>query len=986
MSLDQAREYLARVLPWPQDGDPTAWVNIHWTFVPKDLEAGRKPPWTGRACSTVQEAAKAIEFALKSPATRDVYACLSTQRDAQESTTPKGWKYHKPVRLAENAIGLKSLFLDLDAKGTDKNSYATQPEAIAALGEFLKATSMPKPSIVIGSGGGFHVYWVFNRALSPTEWYPLAAALVNATQKHGLKCDTAVTTDAARVLRVPDTFNHKTTPPRNVRIVGKPTDFDYFPEKLEKILAPYKVEGALPEHLVGMFPQLERRTPLKGESDLAGGIETAMPQLEVRACLDAIPNTVSDWNAWNTVGMRVFAACEGADYGLEEWQRWSDRLPTDGTDSCAARWDTLKTSPPTRTGAGALVNAARAALSDPQWQARVLVTPQVTGTGSASLSPAGFGGAATTAQASSGAAAVAAPPPSLDLPRNYSRDVNGVVSLVGLSDTGATTREPISDYPLMDAWLQKDPWLLHFTTVTERGRKQQIALPTEAVGTNDMRRVLQAQGFMLRAQPKLAMEFFLAWIQKLQETKDTVSSSPFGWSTKGGKIEGFVYGGQMFMVGGCKPAANPDPVTARQYAPTGDLQCWVDAAKLITSQGRPDLDAILASSFGAPLVKFTGQDGLLMTAWSQQSGIGKTTALKVAQAVWGDPVRALQGLNDTQNSVMNKIGEIRSLPLFWDELKTEDDTKRFVDLAFRLSSGKEKSRLTQSVKQREMGRWQTLLVAASNDSILNFIVNRTSTTTAGLYRVFEYEVTPGVSGQIDPSVAQRTIAKLNDNFGQAGNLYAEFLGNNWARCDYEVGEYLKALGTEVGTHNDERFWLALIATVCMGAKYANELGFTAIDEAALKNFMLHVLAKMRGERNSQPVDMKVAMNVSDKLAQFLNAMRNRHTIITNRIHIRPGKPTPGSIQVKNDAGRLDSIHVHVGIDDKIMRISSAALGEWLRDKNYSRPIFLKALEDEFGCKKVNGRIASGTIYAGATEYLLEIDLGGSPLVDFIGEV
>ena len=91
-----------------------------------------------------------------------------------------------------------------------------------------------------------HVYWVLNCALSPTEWYPLAAALVEATVRHGFKCDTAVTTDAARVLRVPQTWNYKTDPPRQVRILSEAGP-DYSFEQLDEALTPYQVGATLPK-------------------------------------------------------------------------------------------------------------------------------------------------------------------------------------------------------------------------------------------------------------------------------------------------------------------------------------------------------------------------------------------------------------------------------------------------------------------------------------------------------------------------------------------------------------------------------------------------------------------------------------------------------------------------------------------------------------------------------------------------------------------
>jgi hypothetical protein len=557
--------------------------------------------------------------------------------------------------------------------------------------------------------------------------------------------------------------------------------------------------------------------------------------------------------------------------------------------------------------------------------------------------------------------------------------------LVGVNEDGTPNQTPISDYPISEGWLQKDPWALHFDTTMERGRKTRISLPTEIVSSNEMRKVLQGQGFMLRVQSKLATEFFVAWIQKLQGSKDAVKSSPFGWSLKGGKVEGFVYGGSMFTSSGEKPAANPDPVIARQYQPTGDKQPWLDAADMVTLQGRPGLDAILATAFAAPLVIFAGDiRGLLMSVFSKETGVGKTSAMNVAQAVWGNPLRK-QGLSDTLNSVFGKMGELRSLPLYWDEIKTEEQTKRFVDLTFQLSGGTEKSRMRANTTQREAGTWQTLLTSASNDSLIDYIVGRTSTTPAGLMRIFEFKLDPGEHHQIIRSDASRIIGRLDTNFGLVGLEYAKFLGENYAKIDRDYEELAKAFGVEVKEANEERFWCVLITCLMLGARYANELGFTDINEDALKVFLIERLNDMRSERSTTTVDMTEKMNVSNMLAQFLNAMRTRHTLFTNRIHITAGKPQ--GIKIVSDTTKLDGIYVHVGVDDKIVRFSSTYFSTWLREVGLSRSIFKDALTHEFGAKLVKGRIGSGTgkQFAGATEYLIEIHLAGNPLADFIDE-
>lgn len=998
--LDEAREYLARVLVWPQD-ETSSYTNLHWTFVPQELTPGQKLPWTGRAARNLDEAVKALQWALKSKDTRDIYACQSAQSTAQEVVTEKGWKFWKPVRLAENAVGLKGIWLDIDVKDPTKG-YTSVGEAVTSLGKFCTDAGMPKPSMVVGSGGGIHVYWLTNRTMTVEEWYPLAVALVEATKKHDLKCDTSVTTDAARVLRVPGTYNYKTEPAKPVKILAR-TDFDYMVEKLVKALEPYKVDGALPEHLQGFAPHLPRRAPLKGEDDLSSGIQLGLSQLEIRACLDAIPNTGQDWNFWNNTGMRVWAACEGADYGLEEWQRWSDRAKTDGKDSCEDRWATLNTSPPTRTGAGALINQVRAATQQPTWHPTIALnpaqgaadtspitqnSPSTTGSHTPTLtaSPAVAGGANTAPASVSTPQVSNTTSPDPLLPTGYVRNAQGIIYLVDLDDDGNTIKIPISDYPMTDAWISLEPRVLHFKTKVDRGRTAEIDLPLEIVNTNEMRKVLQSQGFMLSANPKMTSEFFVSWIKKLQEAKDAVHSAPFGWCVNG-KDEGFVYGGKEYCNGNERPAAGTDPVLARMYRPTGELQPWLDAVKLVTSSGSPQLEVLVASAFAAPLIKFTGHNGMVLSTWSQESGVGKTTALSIAQAVWANPHKAVNGLEDTSNSVMGKIGKIRHLPMYWDELKTEEQTKKFVSITFQITHGREKGRMRQDATLRESGDWQTLLIVASNDSLLDYVVQRTSTTTAGLMRLFEFEIPLPTKGRVDFAVAQRLLGRLNNNYGHVGAAYAKFLGDNVQKIDKDIEPFLKALNDKLKVTQDERFWLTFIGTTLLGAKYANDLGFTQFNLVEMKGFLFNAFEKMRSTRKAQPVDMKDAMNVSNILSAFYRAMEGRHIIQTNRIHIRQGKPPAGSIKVLNPAAaeRMNGIFMHIGTEDKMMRISSYKLTEWLAEKGISRPIFTKALAQEFHAKTVHGRIGSGTPHVGPTEYLIEIPLAGSPLINFIDE-
>ena len=234
---DEVRRFLAKVSPWPKS-ENDGYINIHWTVRGRD---GGKPIWTGRAVRCHDdEAVSTLDWVKTLPDARDVYLCLSRQRTAQEKISKKGNKFLQPVRAQTNAMELKSLYLDIDFKGPP-NGYSTKDEALRALAKFLRETRLPKPSVIVLSGGGMHVYFTMERPLTVPEWQPFAHALAAAGRQHGLRFDSACTVDAARVLRIPNTKNFKTDPPRPVVLAYHPLGFDYPNDRLEGALAPYKI-------------------------------------------------------------------------------------------------------------------------------------------------------------------------------------------------------------------------------------------------------------------------------------------------------------------------------------------------------------------------------------------------------------------------------------------------------------------------------------------------------------------------------------------------------------------------------------------------------------------------------------------------------------------------------------------------------------------------------------------------------------------------
>ncbi len=150
-----------------------------------------------------------------------------------------------------SATAVPGVWLDLDFAGAGHHAGDLPATARQAL-ELLVAVPV-EPSIVVSSGGGFHVYWLFKEPwiLASAHERAAAAALVRKVQhavraragERGWKVDP--TADLTRVLRLPGTFNHKAGGKRPVRVETfrpdlrwEPSAFDLLPVPPDAVVKP----------------------------------------------------------------------------------------------------------------------------------------------------------------------------------------------------------------------------------------------------------------------------------------------------------------------------------------------------------------------------------------------------------------------------------------------------------------------------------------------------------------------------------------------------------------------------------------------------------------------------------------------------------------------------------------------------------------------------------------------------------------------------
>jgi hypothetical protein len=956
--MGDALKYLEAVVPW-DDGN---YVGIHYRFLPSGSNELKHDGFPFR---DIGDAMRKVSSLSRWEPARDIYVAIASQREVRAKQARNGQDRLEAIATVENAAKAKSFFIDLDV-GPDQ-AFKTTSEAVAAMKKFLADSGMPQlTSVVLSGSGGLHLCYICEEAMDVAdEWQWMADALVNAMKTHGLKADYQVTCQAHRKLRIPGTFNYSVDPPQEVVLKNLRAPIPN--QELQDALLPYKVTTrptVLPDELAQGWDAPKEAKPRNIEDvrrvcawvdqSIENGGEDNDHQLRLDAYLLSIFCENSRDVAWSMMSNRETLDDAEFDLKFEETVARQQEKGM-GFPSCHAisMHGAAQCSgcPHFSKGKGPLSLVAPGTVISTKVKSPYIVAP-------------------------------------------YSEDENGLIwksEIIEEDGVQRTESYIVFPYPIRDPWMSRleGKFYLNFHT-TIATRWEQVAIPMAATASKDKFRAALAEVAGMSVDvDRNTMEFAVSFLQKLQSAKEGVLTlNPFGWNYEDGVFTGFTFAGKCYTQSDVRPAPPCDPGLRALYKVEGNEAHWIAVAEAMTKQKRPDLDAIIAMSFGAPLVHLLGGavEGVVVGAVSSESGIGKSTAMKVAQAVWGDPFAASGGQTDTINSTFGRIGTIRNLPYFWDEIKSQQQTKNFVEIIFQLSSGREKSRMGRDTRLREQKTWQTGLVYASNESLYGAVLAQTGTTTAGHMRLFEYNVKPIPDGMSDPEL-NRLVGLLKQNHGVVGARYSKFLAENFSdlttRAQNEVDRWTERLKSKP----EHRFWVGACAVIFMGAELANEQGFTKFDLPTLEEFLVTEFERMAQKAATAPNDLSHTINVAALFGDFLSDNSVQHTIFTNIVYNNRGKPRAGAVTVTNEGtvrfSKLTDIQVQVG-KDGVIRFSDSALSDFCKRRNISKETFAGALEKKFFAKPSFGRMASGTNYADTvTRPIWQLCYKGTELEDFI---
>jgi hypothetical protein len=801
-------EFLAVVLPSPDNGfycaaELTTKKKEH-TFVQKIEEI---EPTVGKWVTQ----------------SKDIYFALSTFEKSGK-------------RTAENARFIRSLFIDMDG-------YASKKEAALALDGFLAKTGIDLLGnpYVVSSGGGLHCYWPFTEDVAVSEWKPVAENFKRLCRQEALSVDMTVTADAARVLRVPETFNNKAkyATPRPVRILAEGDTFDF-----------HDLANHIESQLVSLpaLPRQQNTLALPGQRPDVPHTPTTVKLFENSITL--FKNIYKKTKDGTGCGQLRHYAENAAEDGVEPmWRGWLSIAQKCQDGEKAAVWLTdLHPYPHERMHQKLAeikgpypctkFDSENPGICNgcPHWGK--ITNPLALGRETAVVT------AETTIELPAVEGQVAQQLKRPEAPRGYAYGVRGGV-FMEKEDTdanGQVTKRQIMLLPYdvfpVDILSHNGEHLVHMLAVRDY-KVQAVSFPQKAIVSKDETVKALAQQNVMAAfgsgNDKNLYDYIRACVEKMSSEKKPIEVPDHcGWQPN----DTFVWGGKIYSPNSEAievPMSGLENITMNSK-PAGTLEDWRKFIDLLVRRKLWDHLAIILVGAGSPLMRFTGLHGLTVHCASTDSGTGKSLALEGAASIWGHPTHYRTGAGTSPVAMQQRLGLLHSNPLITDEItsKNRDEFEWFPAFLLSMTEGRGKERMESGANKERLNlsTWAAMAIMSSNTHAVDYLTGTRKHASEGeLRRLIEYIMDEKLEWSADEI---EIIKSLSNNYAVAGVVLAQYMVDNIEMVKTLVLQTVRQMYTEYKAPNDERFWMAgvgcaIAAGILMNKEHAGIAEFPLVE-------------------------------------------------------------------------------------------------------------------------------------------------------------
>ena len=857
-------------------------------------------------------------------------------------------KFKSATRNNKNVECIKVFFLDIDCgKGKPYPDHQSGSEAAM---KFCAANNLPTP-LMVNSGNGLHLYWVMDVEMSAAVWKPLAEALKDMCIKSKFDADHGVTADLSRIMRLPGSQNHKTSPPLETEVLNttdvqtfesfrvllgalpmvglkrtakstEPVEDEYVlkvPSHISRIPSPLMLRN-IEQQTHKLFSKILERSPTQtgcAQLDRIVLDQATIPEPEWRAGL-SIARNCSDWEKYIHViseghpgydaNKTEAKAAETLDkpYTCDTFARLVPKL----CSKCAHKG---KIKSPIQLGMEHLVAESSEVIVMDGDLPVVYTVPTM--------------------------------PPGYNRLRDggiFSTDKDGNEIIVYEHDLYLVKR--------MRDNTRGDLALCRVHLPLEKIRE--FVIPLYFFSSNEkLRELLASNGIIGAAKQMERITAYLIISAKYHQTLMNLEilHPQFGWANDD---TSFILGDREITATEIRyspPSEITESLTKLIY-PKGSLSEW---RRVIETYNRPGFEPqafALLAGIGALMMKFSGHRGAFVNVMHGDSGTGKTTTQKVINSFYGHPTDLLSKETDTLAYKLHLMGVLNNLPVCYDELTNISPANTSV-LLYAASQGQGPARMQGSVNlaRKNETSWATIAIGSSNSSLVQKLHSLKATTNGEVMRLVEFTMPP--TGILQKAEAYELYERtLHANFGMAFPILIQALLQDLPKEIIELGVIQDRFDSAANLQSKDRFHSSVIANGLFIGYKCREIGLFTFDMERHEEWARKTLLPQIQEGLKTMADV-----YSDVVGSFIN----KH--ISNLLIIN-GQNDPESGRGKlADRFPTNGLVVRIEPDTKVLYIASKAFRNYCTEEQVvCRDLLQRLKETGAYIGEVRKRLAAGT--------------------------